>query len=97
MKSDIVEVLKRELAARGFSGGTSPNGTMTLDDEYLNAMGLGQLLEQLVARREKTFHSGGVVGADVARQGYDDAARAVEAVRAVIEGLVLPAETKAGD
>lgn len=89
VKSDLVEALKKELASRGFKGSEAPNGTMTLGDEYLIAIGIGELMIQLVARREKIFRSVDVVGMDVAKNSYDDAVGAVEAVKAVIEELVL--------
>ena len=90
MKADIREELKRELTARGFNGPVSPNGTMTLDDDYLAAVGVGELLELLVARRETIFRSGDIVGMDTAKMAYEDVGTAVEALKIVVERLVLP-------
>jgi hypothetical protein len=91
MNASIVQVLQKGLASRGFTpGGISPNDTMTLDKEYLERVDLGELLEMLVARREKVFHSGGVIGQEVSQKGYDDVVLAIEAVRAALQYFLPP-------
>ena len=77
MRTDIREELKRQLVSRGFRGPESPNRTMTLDDDYLAEIGVGELMKQLVARREKVFRSADVVGMAEATKSYEDVASAV--------------------
>lgn len=90
MNSHVCEAIKKELAARGYSeAGESPNGTMTLDDEYLRSVEVVELIDQLISRREKIFKSGDVVGLDNARRGYDDVVMAVDALKAVISCMDL--------
>ncbi|MBX3230773.1 MAG: hypothetical protein KIT84_01040 [Labilithrix sp.] len=90
MRPSTRDLLRKALMARGFSSTlSSPNGTMIFDDAYLDAISISDLLEVLVARREKIFGSVAVVGQDVARQGYDDVVLAIEATKEVI-GLSLP-------
>ncbi len=94
MNGAIVDALRRELVARGFDQKLSaPKGTMMFDETYLHGVELADLLETLVARREKIFSSVGVVGQETAMEGYDDVVRAIEATKAVIGLLVLPAST----
>ena len=81
--------LARELALRGFrADGTSPNGSMTLGGDYLASVDLPDLLDTVVARREKIFNSSGVVGADAAKQSFDDVVLAIEAIKAVLQKLL---------
>jgi hypothetical protein len=48
--------LRKELVSRGFTpSGESPNGTMALDDAYLDDMDVGELLDTMVVRRKKMF------------------------------------------
>jgi hypothetical protein len=85
MNKRALDELMRELTSRGFRvDGTSPNGTMTLDNEYLLSVDLADLFETVVARREKVFGSAGVVGADAAKQSFDDVVLAIGAIKAVI-------------
>jgi hypothetical protein len=78
------EVL-RELRARGFNEhGTSPNDTMVLDEIYVGDVDIADLLEIMVARREKIFRSQDVVGPAAAKAGYDDVVLVIEAIKAVI-------------
>lgn len=91
MNSRIFDALKAELLARGFRrDGAAPSNTMTLDDEYLLAVELGDLFDTMVARREKIFRSGEVVGADAAKNGFDDVVLVIDAIKAVIGKLALP-------
>ncbi len=64
---------------------------MVFGDSYLRGIELADLLETLVARREKIFGSVGVVGQETARESYYDVVRAIEATKAVIGLLALPA------
>jgi hypothetical protein len=71
-------------------GGISPHDTITLDRKYLETVDLGELMEVLVARREKVSHSGEVVGQKVARRSYDDVVLAIDAVRAALQHFLPP-------
>jgi hypothetical protein len=78
--------LLKELAARGYrDDGSSPFRSIVLDYDELAEVELGELLEQMVARREKIFRSLDTVGKDVAMQNYEDAQRAIDAMKAVIK------------
>ena len=86
----IRDDLRTELLARGFSAGLeAPNATMVLDDSYSTAADLADLLEVMVARREKIFRSVDVVGQATARRSYDDVVLVIEAIKAVIAKLSL--------
>jgi hypothetical protein len=91
MKKNIREELWRELLARGFAvNGASPNDTMIIDEAFLDAIEIAAIFETMVARREKVFHSGGVVGLDIAKKSYDDVVLVVDAIKAVIGRMLLP-------
>ena len=91
MITATVDTLRRELVARGFDQElSSPHGTMAFGESYLRGIELADLLETLVARREKVFGSVSVVGQETARESYDDVLRAIEATKAVIGSLALP-------
>jgi hypothetical protein len=78
--------LLKELAARGYrDDGSAPFRSIVLDYDELAETELGELLEQMVVRREKIFRSLEVVGKDVAMQNYEDAQRAIDAMKAVIK------------
>jgi hypothetical protein len=80
--------LLKELAARGYrDDGSSPFRSIVLDYDELPEIELGELLEQMVARREKIVRSLDAVGKDVAMQSYEDAQRAIDAMKAVIKRL----------
>lgn len=80
--------LLKELAARGYrDDGSSPYRSIVLDYDELADVELGELLEQVVARREKIFRSVDAVGKEVAMQNYEDAQRAIDAMKAVIKKL----------
>jgi hypothetical protein len=59
-----------------------------LDEAYLSGIELPDLLETLVARREKISHSVEVVGRESARQSYEDVAAAIEATKRAIVMLL---------
>ncbi|HEY5926254.1 MAG TPA: hypothetical protein VIV11_31430 [Kofleriaceae bacterium] len=81
-------LLLKELAARGYrEDGSSPFRSIVMDYGELAETELGELLEQMVARREKIFRSLEAVGKDVAMQHYEDAQRAIDAMKAVIKKL----------
>ncbi len=89
MKKTIRDELRRELVNRGFSESLeAPNGTMGLTDCATSAE-LADLLEVMVARREKIFGSVGVVGRDAAKKSYDDVVLVIEAAKAVVGKLTL--------
>jgi hypothetical protein len=89
MNSRIISELKKEILARGFrSDGAAPNGTMVLDEGYLAGVDLADLLDTMVSRREKIFRSSEVVGADVARQSYDDVVLVIDAIKSVVGRLI---------
>jgi hypothetical protein len=78
--------LLKELAARGYrDDGSSPYRSIVLDYDELAETDIGELLEQMVARRDKIFRSLESVGKDVAMQHYEDAQRAIDAMKAVIK------------
>lgn len=85
MKTNVWEEVRSELTRRGYSEeGEAPNGTMHLTAEYLSSVGTFELVDQLISRREKIFRSGDVVGMEIAKLGYDDVVRAIDALRAVV-------------
>ena len=78
--------LLKELASRGYrDDGSSPFRSIVLDYSELLDIELGELLEQMVARREKIFRAVDTMGKDVAMQNYEDAQRAIDAMKAVIK------------
>ena len=80
--------LLKELAARGYrDDGSSPHRTIVLDYDELNDVELGELLEQMVVRREKIFRTVDTLGKDAAMENYDDAQRAIDAMKVVIKKL----------
>ena len=80
--------LLKELASRGYrDDGSAPNRSIVLDYDELSDVELGELLEQMVTRREKIFRSVDTLGKDAAMKNYDDAQRAIDAMRAVIKKL----------
>ena len=82
-----VQLLK-ELASRGYrDDGSSPFRSIVLDYDELTEIELGELLEQMVARREKIFRAVDTMGKDVAMQNYEDAQRAIDAMKMVIKRL----------
>jgi hypothetical protein len=85
MNGALRDPLKAELLARGFgANGESPNGTMTVDDQYLAGVEIGNLLDIMVTRREKVLRSQRVVGADVAKRSYDEVVLIIDAIKMVI-------------
>ena len=80
--------LVAELAARGYrDDGSSPFRSIVLDYGELDEVELGELLEQMVARREKIVRTVDMYGKDVAMHHYEDAQRAIDAMRAIIKRL----------
>jgi hypothetical protein len=91
MKREIVDELKKELALRGFTpDGYAPKGSLGFTDEFLESVGIADLLDTMVARREKIFRSQEVVGADVAKSNYHETELVVDAIKAVIGRLSFP-------
>ena len=90
MNTRALAAFRKALASRGFVGLVSPNGTMAFDEASLSSVGLADLLETLVARREKIFGSVAVVGQVSARQSYDDVVAAIDATKEVIHSLIVP-------
>jgi hypothetical protein len=90
MTPPILEAFRRVLASRGFVGLKAPNGTMHFAEDYLLQTQPAELLEVLVARREKIFRSVPVVGQEAARKSYEDVVAAVDATKELIDMLVLP-------
>ena len=89
MNNRILSVLQEELVSRGFeTDGTAPNETMSLGASYLSEVNLVDLFETLVARREKVFKSGDVVGLEAAKRSFDDVALAIAAVKATFGKLM---------
>jgi hypothetical protein len=91
MNTKVVSALKRELASRGFTpDGYAPSRSVWVIDEHLASVEIADLLDTMVARREKIFRSQGVIGADIAKSNYQDTDLLVEAIKAVIRRLSLP-------
>jgi hypothetical protein len=89
MNMSISDELKGELLARGFTASLeAPNKTMQLV-AYSTATELVDLLDMMVARREKIFRSVNVVGPEAAKKSYDDVVLVIEAIRAVIGRMSL--------
>ncbi len=88
--TDIQKELRKELIAQGFSDELeAPHGSMGMVEDYATAEQLAELLDTLVARREKIFRSVPVVGETAARNSYDDVVLAINAVKALIGRLKL--------
>ena len=88
MTLSIPDLPRKELLSRGFSATlTSPNDTMVLDELCSTSAELADLLEVMVARREKVFRSIDVVGAGLAKRSYDDVVLVVDDIKAVIGQL----------
>ena len=91
MNATTKHELQKELIRRGFTAdGSSPNETMTLDDGYLDDVDLDELLETMVARREKVFQSTAVVGDELAKKSYHDVVQAIDAIKATLKRLIPP-------
>ena len=81
-------LLLKELAARGYrDDGSAPYRSIVLDYDELADTDIGELLEQMVDRREKIFRAVESIGKDVAMQRYEDAQRAIDAMKVVIKKL----------
>jgi hypothetical protein len=81
-------MLLAELARRGYRDtGASPHGSIVLDYDELAELDLGEMLDLMVARRERIARSIDALGKDKATQHYEDAEHAIEAVKAVIKKL----------
>jgi hypothetical protein len=88
MSTRIRDEFRKELLDRGFTAALeAPHGTIGLTDSYFTSADLADLLEVMVARREKIFRSVDVVGANTARQSYEDVVLVIEATKAVIGRL----------
>jgi hypothetical protein len=84
MKKPLWNQLRKELMKRGFSEkGASPNNSVVLDDAYLDGLAISELLDLMVQRREKHARADG--GGDSGKENYDDAMKAIEAIKVVIE------------
>ena len=79
-------LLLKELSAKGYrDDGSSPYRSIVLDYDELAETELGELLDQMVVRREKVFRSVDSIGKDLAMQRYEDCQRAIDAMKAVIK------------
>lgn len=88
MNDAIRAELRRELLARGFSEGlNAPNGSIWFDEIYLSEVGLAELLETMVSKREKAFRAVDVLGESGARETFDDVVLVIEAIKVVIGRL----------
>ena len=87
MNPHTKQLLLAELARRGYRDGASPHGTIVFDLDELAELELGELLDLMVTRREKISRSVDTLGKDKAHQSFDDAEKAIEAVKAVIKKL----------
>ena len=73
-------------AATGETG-ASTHGSIVLDYDELGELEIGELLDLMVARREKIVRSVDAVGKETATRSFDDAESAIEAIKAVIKKL----------
>ncbi len=90
MNRKILDELKKELLSRGFSAeGGSPHDTVVLPFAHMGDVEIGDLLETMVARREKIFQSQAVVGVDAARKSYEDVVKIIDAIKTVIRRLSI--------
>ncbi len=89
MNAALREQLKEELAQRGFTDCTGPHGTLSFDDGFLDSIDILELLDAMVVRREKVFRSQGVVGADAARESFEDTVLVVDAIKTVLDRLLF--------
>jgi len=81
-------LLLKELASKGYrDDGSSPFRSIVLDYDEFGEHEIGELLEQMVERRERILRSVDSVGKDAAMQSYEDAQRAIDAMKAVIKRL----------
>lgn len=60
---------------------------MALSVTYLSEVALGELLDQMVTRREKVFRSVEAVGRSVAEGSYSDVVLVIEAINSVLADL----------
>jgi hypothetical protein len=85
MNNYIRQQLWDELQAHGYSSsGNAPNKSMWLDDEFLAATELVELIDLLISRREKIYKAVEIVGEEQCKLNYVDVAIAVDAIKAVI-------------
>lgn len=88
MNQRIRNELKNLLTARGFKRGLeSPNGTMVLDEKYLDETSLGEFFDLMVTRREKISRSQSVVGREAMIASHADVSAVVDAIKEIIEGM----------
>jgi hypothetical protein len=88
MREETATKLLESLRRLGFSqSGESPNGTMAIDMEYLLERDLGEVLDEMVVRRERVRQGASVHGIAGARIAFDDVAIVVDAVREVVRKL----------
>ena len=93
MKRRTRERFETELRRRGYSEELqSPNDGMGFAGAYLDEVGVAELLDSLVVRREKIDKSVEVVGKEVAKRNYDDVVKTIDALKAVIGAMTLPGE-----
>ena len=88
MNQSTRQQLLNELARRGYrADGSSPFKSIVIDLDELAEIELGELLEQMVERREKIVRSVETLGKDAAMERYEDAQRAIDAMKIVIKKL----------
>ncbi len=91
MNNKTLDALRKALMSHGYGPDLmAPNETMGLDETFLSGIEIADLLEMLVARRERIFGSVEVVGQEIARQGYEDVTAAIQATKNVIGQLTMP-------
>jgi hypothetical protein len=84
----VKQMLLAELARRGYrDSATSPHGSIVFDLGELGELDLGEFLDLMVTRREKISRAVDTLGKQKAHQHFDDAERAIEAVKTVIRKL----------
>jgi hypothetical protein len=84
----VQALLRAELARRGYrESGASPYGSIVLDYDELAELDLGEMLDLMVARRERVVRAVEVMGKEKATEHYEDAEAAIQAIKDVIKKL----------
>ena len=92
----IAALLRSELLLRGFTENArgswvSPNNGVWLSATHVPTLQrLIELLDDMVLRRERIRRSAGDVGADIARQNFDDTVLVVDAIKVMLRRLGQP-------
>lgn len=88
MSPRVQALLRAELARRGYrESGASPYGSIVLDYDELAELDLGEMLDLMVARRERVVRAVDALGKEKATEHFEDAEAAIQAIKDVIKRL----------